>query len=110
MATPRLEGVSRKGLLLFLACGVVWGIPYLFIKIAVQDFSAPTIILARTVIGGLVLIPLAIKREGITLFHAPHYVLPPAIRCRSVVTISSRSMRLCCVEGSPTLLPPAKIS
>jgi glycosyltransferase involved in cell wall biosynthesis len=32
-------------------------------------------------------IPLAIKREGVKLFHAPHYVLPPMVRCRSVVTI-----------------------
>jgi glycosyltransferase involved in cell wall biosynthesis len=32
-------------------------------------------------------IPLALRREGVTLFHAPHYVLPPLISCRSVVTI-----------------------
>ncbi|MBI3401923.1 MAG: glycosyltransferase family 4 protein [Acidobacteria bacterium] len=32
-------------------------------------------------------IPLALKREGVTLFHAPHYVLPPLVGCRSVVTI-----------------------
>jgi glycosyltransferase involved in cell wall biosynthesis len=36
-------------------------------------------------------IPLALRREGVTLFHAPHYVLPPltrwVTRCRSVVTI-----------------------
>jgi len=32
-------------------------------------------------------IPLVLRREGVTLFHAPHYVLPPLIRCRSVVTI-----------------------
>ena len=32
-------------------------------------------------------IPLALQREGVTLFHAPHYVLPPLVRCRSVVTI-----------------------
>jgi glycosyltransferase involved in cell wall biosynthesis len=32
-------------------------------------------------------IPLAIRREGVTLFHAPHYVLPPLVACRSVVTI-----------------------
>src|SRR5205085_11915969 len=32
-------------------------------------------------------IPLALKREGVTLFHAPHYVLPPLVTCRSVVTI-----------------------
>lgn len=57
--------MSRKGLILFLACGIVWGVPYLFIKIAVQDFSAPAIILARTLIGALVLIPLAIKRKAL---------------------------------------------
>ncbi len=32
-------------------------------------------------------VPRALKREGVTLFHAPHYVLPPLVRCRSVVTI-----------------------
>ena len=32
-------------------------------------------------------IPLALRREGVTLFHAPHYVLPPLVACRSVVTI-----------------------
>ncbi len=32
-------------------------------------------------------IPLALKREGVTLFHAPHYVLPPLVPCTSVVTI-----------------------
>jgi len=32
-------------------------------------------------------IPLALRREGVTLFHAPHYVLPPLVRCPSVVTI-----------------------
>jgi glycosyltransferase involved in cell wall biosynthesis len=32
-------------------------------------------------------VPLKLRREGVTLFHAPHYVLPPLVRCRSVVTI-----------------------
>jgi len=32
-------------------------------------------------------VPLALRREGVTLFHAPHYVLPPLVACRSVVTI-----------------------
>jgi glycosyltransferase involved in cell wall biosynthesis len=32
-------------------------------------------------------IPLALRRERVTLFHAPHYVLPPLVRIRSVVTI-----------------------
>ena len=32
-------------------------------------------------------IPLALWRERVDLFHAPHYVLPPLVRCPSVVTI-----------------------
>jgi glycosyltransferase involved in cell wall biosynthesis len=32
-------------------------------------------------------IPIALRRERADLFHAPHYVLPPLIHCRSVVTI-----------------------
>jgi glycosyltransferase involved in cell wall biosynthesis len=32
-------------------------------------------------------IPLALRREQVTLFHAPHYVLPRLVSCPSVVTI-----------------------
>ena len=32
-------------------------------------------------------IPIALRREHVDLFHAPHYVLPALINCRSVVTI-----------------------
>jgi glycosyltransferase involved in cell wall biosynthesis len=32
-------------------------------------------------------VPLSLAREGVRLVHEPHYVLPPLVRCRSVVTI-----------------------
>jgi len=32
-------------------------------------------------------IPWTLRREGVDLFHAPHYVLPALVRCPSVVTI-----------------------
>jgi glycosyltransferase involved in cell wall biosynthesis len=32
-------------------------------------------------------IPMALRREHADLFHSPHYVLPPLVHCRSVVTI-----------------------
>ena len=32
-------------------------------------------------------LPLALKRMGADVFHAPHYVLPPVMPCPSVVTI-----------------------
>jgi glycosyltransferase involved in cell wall biosynthesis len=34
-----------------------------------------------------ILVPLDLRREGVDLFHAPHYTLPPFTPCRSVVTI-----------------------
>ncbi|MGH9315070.1 MAG: glycosyltransferase family 4 protein [Vicinamibacterales bacterium] len=32
-------------------------------------------------------VPMDLRREAVDLFHAPHYVLPPLVSCRSVVTI-----------------------
>jgi glycosyltransferase involved in cell wall biosynthesis len=32
-------------------------------------------------------IPLSLARERVRMVHEPHYVLPPLVRCRSVVTI-----------------------
>lgn len=55
--------MSRKGLILFLLAGVFWGVPYLFIKIAGAEFSTPSIVMARVVIGAAVLIPLAAYRK-----------------------------------------------
>ena len=38
-------------------------------------------------VGEQVRIPLSLVRERAHLLHEPHYVLPPATRCRTVVTI-----------------------
>jgi glycosyltransferase involved in cell wall biosynthesis len=48
---------------------------------AVTDSSSPYSIREQ------LSVPLDLRREGINLFHAPHYVLPPLTPCRSVVTI-----------------------
>lgn len=57
--------MSRKGLILFLAAGFAWGIPYFFIRIAVEDFSTATIVFARVLIGALVLIPFAVYQKAL---------------------------------------------
>ena len=46
--------------------GVIWGIPYFLIKVAVQDFSPATLVFARTGIAALVLVPLAARRGELT--------------------------------------------
>lgn len=43
---------------------VIWGIPYLLIKIAVEGLSAPVLVFARTAVGALVLIPLTMRRAA----------------------------------------------
>ena len=57
--------MSRKGFLLFIAAGLAWGVPYLFIRVAVEDFSTPTIVFSRVLVGALVLVPLAIHRKSL---------------------------------------------
>jgi drug/metabolite transporter (DMT)-like permease len=64
--------MSRKALLLFLAAGFAWGIPYFFIRIAVEDFSTYSIVLFRVLIGALVLVPLALK-QGALLLALKHW-------------------------------------
>jgi len=42
---------------------VIWGIPYLLIKVAVSDLSPATLVLARTAIAALLLLPIAAARR-----------------------------------------------
>ncbi len=50
-------------MLLFLALGVSWGIPYALIKIAVGEVQPVMLVLARTAIAALVLLPIAAGRR-----------------------------------------------
>jgi drug/metabolite transporter (DMT)-like permease len=56
--------VSARGWVLFGAMSVIWGIPYLLIKVAVEGISVPALVLARTAIGALVLVPLTLSRAA----------------------------------------------
>jgi drug/metabolite transporter (DMT)-like permease len=58
---------------LFAAMCVIWGIPYLLIKVAVEDLSPSMLVLARTSIAALILLPIALaRRELRPLF--PHWL------------------------------------
>ena len=58
------EPMTRAAWLLFAAMSVIWGIPYLFIKIAVGELSPAAVAGSRTLLAALVLIPLA-ARQGV---------------------------------------------
>ncbi|MFN3708049.1 DMT family transporter [Microcella sp.] len=57
--------MTRRGIILFASLGIIWGIPYLFIKIAVAELSPEFLALARTTIAAALLLPLAARHRAI---------------------------------------------
>ena len=57
--------MSKKGWALFALVGALWGVPYLFMKVAVEELATPVIVFSRLLIGAVVLIPLAISQNVI---------------------------------------------
>lgn len=57
--------MSRKGWLLFIAISIFWGIPYLFIKIAVSELDPAIVVFARIGIAAIILIPIAFQRKAL---------------------------------------------
>src|SRR5271156_424906 len=54
--------MTRRGWVLFASMCVIWGLPYLLIRIAVRDLSPATVVFARTTIAAILLAPVAIWR------------------------------------------------
>jgi drug/metabolite transporter (DMT)-like permease len=62
--------VSRRAVILFAALSIIWGIPYLLIKISVSEVTPAFVVFARTAIGAVIVIPIA----------AAHGAIGPALR------------------------------
>ncbi len=69
VAVGQTRPVSRRGWLLFASLSVIWGIPYLLIKIAVADLSPVVVVFGRTALAAVILLPVAAARG----------VLPPLL-------------------------------
>ncbi len=54
--------MTRRATLLFAAMCVIWGVPYLMIRVAVRELSPATLVLGRTALAALLLLPLAAAR------------------------------------------------
>jgi len=54
--------LSRRGAALFAAMGVIWGIPYLLIKVADGGVSVPVLVWSRVTVGALILVPMALAQ------------------------------------------------
>ena len=60
-----MVAVTRRGWILFGAMCVIWGIPYLLIKVAVGEVTPATLVFLRTAVGALLLVPLAAARGSL---------------------------------------------
>jgi len=51
--------MSRRGWLLFLTMGAIWGVPYMMIKVAVEYVTPASLVFLRCAIGAVLLVPIA---------------------------------------------------
>lgn len=72
--------MTRRALAMFIGLGIAWGIPYLLIKIALTELSPPALVLLRTALAALLLLPLALVRRE---------VAPVLARWRPVVAFTA---------------------
>ena len=57
--------MTRRGQVLFAAVSILWGVPYLFMKMAVKDASPAFVAWSRVTIGAVALLPIAWRRGAL---------------------------------------------
>jgi drug/metabolite transporter (DMT)-like permease len=57
--------LSARAWLAFVALGVIWGVPYLFIKLAVRELSPFDVAWGRITLAALILLPIAWRRGAL---------------------------------------------
>lgn len=101
--------MSRRGWTYFLAMAVIWGIPYLLIRIAVRQLDPGVLVFARTAPAAFLLAPLVVAQKqlptlwknfkwiaifGVVEFGVPWYLMATA---EKHITSSLTSLLICCV-------------
>jgi drug/metabolite transporter (DMT)-like permease len=76
--------MTKRGWALFVALGIIWGMPYLLIRIAVESIDPLVIAFARTLVGSLLLLPVALNRKVLV----PAFRHWPALVAFTLVEIS----------------------
>jgi drug/metabolite transporter (DMT)-like permease len=62
--------VNWRGWMAFAALGIIWGFPYFFIKLAVQELSPFVVAWGRVALGTLILLPIAWQRGALRTLSA----------------------------------------
>ena len=77
------QPVTREGWILFGLMGLIWGLPYLFIKVAVEYLSPPVVVFGRTSIAAVPLLVFALRTGA---------VRPALARWRPVLAFATLEM------------------
>jgi drug/metabolite transporter (DMT)-like permease len=77
--------MSRRGWALFAAMSIIWGVPYLLIKVAVGGVPVPVLVLARVGIGSALLLPAAVRRRQLGVLR-PHWRWLAAFAIVEIIT------------------------
>jgi len=65
--------MTARGWALFSLMGVVWGIPYLMIKVAVDELSPSVVVFVRCALGAALLLPFALRQGGLARTVRTHW-------------------------------------
>ncbi len=63
--TALVQRFDARAWVLFAAMALLWGIPYLFIKVAVDSYSPAAVVAGRTLLGALLLLPFALRQSAL---------------------------------------------
>jgi drug/metabolite transporter (DMT)-like permease len=96
--------MTRRGWILFALLCLVWGTPYLLIKIAVAEVSVPFLAFARAAVGTLALLPFAFFYGGfgwlrmhwrpVTAFCLVELILPWGLITHGEINVESSTAAL----------------
>lgn len=78
--------MTARGWFLFSLMGVVWGIPYLLIKVAVDAPLSPSmVVFTRCALGAALLLPFAIRQGGLPATVRTHWRPMLAFACIEII-------------------------
>lgn len=78
--------MTARGWFLFSLMGVVWGIPYLMIKVAVEAPLSPSVVVfTRCALGAVLLLPFAIRGGGLIRTVRTHWLPMLAFACIEII-------------------------
>ncbi|GHH84548.1 membrane protein [Streptomyces sulfonofaciens] len=77
--------MTARGWFLFALLGVLWGVPYLMIKVAVDGVSPAGVVFSRCALGAVLLLPFALRQGGLVRVVRAHWRPMTAFACTEII-------------------------